>query len=106
MPSETALIGSSDNRLVGLSVLLAMLTSYAALDLGGRITAARGGLRLVWLGGGAFAMGLGIWSMHYLGMLAYSLPAVVLYDWPTVLVLADKYDYDTPSQLMDAVCRS
>ena len=31
-------------------------------------------------------MGLGIWSMHYIGMLAYSLPVAVLYDWPTVLL--------------------
>ena len=31
-------------------------------------------------------MGLGIWSMHYIGMLAYSLPVPVLYDWPTVLL--------------------
>lgn len=31
-------------------------------------------------------MGLGIWSMHYVGMLAFSLPISVLYDWPTVLL--------------------
>ena len=31
-------------------------------------------------------MGLGIWSMHYVGMLAFSLPVPVLYDWPTVLL--------------------
>ena len=86
MHSEAVLIGSYDYGLVGLSVFLAMLASYAALDLAGRINAARGGLRSVWLGGGAFAMGLGIWSMHYIGMLAHSLPVPVLYDWPTVLV--------------------
>ena len=32
------------------------------------------------------AMGSGIWSMHYIGMLAYSLPVAVFYDWPTVLL--------------------
>ena len=31
-------------------------------------------------------MGVGIWSMHYIGMLAFSLPVPVLYDWPTVLL--------------------
>jgi hypothetical protein len=36
--------------------------------------------------GGAAAMGIGIWSMHYIGMLAYSLPVPVLYHWPTVLL--------------------
>jgi PAS domain S-box-containing protein len=67
-------------------VLIAMLASYAALDLVGRVMAARGRGRIVWLTGGAAAMGLGIWSMHYIGMLAYNLPVAVLYDWPTVLV--------------------
>ncbi len=62
-----------------------MLASYAALDIGGRVTAARGTVRFLWVAGGASAMGLGIWSMHYLGMLAYRLPVPVLYDWPTVL---------------------
>ena len=65
---------------------MAILASYAALDLGGRVTAARGAVRFLWLAGGAFAMGLGIWSMHYIGMLAYMLPIPVYYDWPTVLV--------------------
>ncbi len=31
-------------------------------------------------------MGLGIWSMHYIGMLAFSLPVPVFYDWPTVVL--------------------
>lgn len=31
-------------------------------------------------------MGFGIWSMHYIGMLAFNLPVPVLYDWPTVLL--------------------
>src|SRR5579871_1823588 len=86
MPSEIALAGSFDYRLVGLSVLIAMLASYAALDLGGRGTASRGRLRFVWLLGGSVAMGMGIWSMHYIGMLAYSLPVAVFYYWPAVLL--------------------
>lgn len=72
--------------LVTLSILIAMAASYAALDLAGRVTAARGGVRLLWLGGGAAAMGTGIWSMHYVGMLAFRLPVPVAYDWPTALV--------------------
>ena len=85
MPSETILASSYDYRLVALSVFIAMLASYAALDLGGRVTASRGQLRWIWLAGGAFAMGMGIWSMHYIGMLAYNLPVTVRYDWPTVV---------------------
>src|ERR1700719_2162444 len=86
MPNAVALIGSYDYRLVALSVLIAMLASYAALDLGGRVTASRGSLRFFWLTGRSVAMGMGIWSMHYIGMLAYSLPVTVFYDWPTVLL--------------------
>jgi two-component system sensor histidine kinase/response regulator len=78
--------GSYDYRLVALSVLIAILASYAALDLAARVTAARGRIRFAWLWGGAAAMGTGIWSMHYIGMLAFSLPIPVLYDWPTVLL--------------------
>ena len=86
MSQAATLTGSYDYRLVAVSVLIAILASYAALDLAGRVTAARGRLRFIWLTCGAVAMGLGIWSMHYIGMLAYSLPVAILYDWPTVLV--------------------
>src|SRR5246500_2140737 len=80
------LIGSYNYALVALSVLIAMFASYAALDLAGRITAAGGWTRAVWLLGGAAAMGTGIWSMHYIGMLAFILPIPVAYHWPTVLL--------------------
>jgi two-component system sensor histidine kinase/response regulator len=78
--------GFYDFRLVALSIVLAVLASYAALDLSGRVTFARGRTRAAWLCGGAFAMGIGIWSMHYVGMEALQLPVQVRYDWPTVIV--------------------
>src|ERR1700720_587379 len=80
------LIGSYNYALVALSVLIAMFASYAALDLAGRVTAAGGWTRAIWLLGGAGAMGTGIWSMHYIGMLAFILPIPVAYHWPTVLL--------------------
>jgi PAS domain S-box-containing protein len=80
------LIGSYNYALVALSVLIAMFASYAALDLAGRVTAAGGWTRAEWLLGGAAAMGAGIWSMHYIGMLAFILPIPVAYHWPTVLL--------------------
>jgi two-component system sensor histidine kinase/response regulator len=86
MTHETIIAGAYDYRLVALSVIIAILASYAALDLTGRVTASRGPTRLLWLHGGAVAMGFGIWSMHYIGMLAFRLPIPVSYDWPTVLV--------------------
>ncbi len=81
-----ALIGFYDFRLVTVSVLIAVLAAYSALDLAGRVTSARGISRFAWLSGGALAMGLGIWSMHYMGMEAFRLPVPVEYDWPTVLL--------------------
>src|SRR5712692_875544 len=83
---DLVMVGSYDFRLVALSVVIAVLASYAALDLAGRVTSARGGVRSLWLNGGATPMGIGIWSMHYVGMLAFRLPVPVQYDWPTVLV--------------------
>lgn len=77
---------SYDGRLVALSLAIAILASYTALDLAGRVTAAYGRARKVWLIGGAVAMGMGIWSMHFVAMLAFSLPMPMSYDvWTVVL---------------------
>jgi PAS domain S-box-containing protein len=70
--------------LVALSFAVAILTSYAAVDLAARVTANRGFARGAWLTGGACAMGSGIWCMHYIGMLAFRLPVPVSYHIPTV----------------------
>src|ERR1700722_15121660 len=86
MHTSTILIGSYDYRLVGLSILISIFAAYTALDLAGRVTAAHGAARSAWLSGGALAMGMGIWSMHYVGMEAFRLPVAVQYDWPTVLL--------------------
>src|SRR5580700_9410244 len=80
------LIGSYNHSLVAFSVLIAIVSSYAALDLAGRVTASHGWIRVFWLLGGAVAMGTGIWSMHYIGMLAFVLPVPMAYHWPTVLL--------------------
>jgi two-component system sensor histidine kinase/response regulator len=83
---ESTLVSAYDHRLVSVSVFIAVLAAYTALDLAARVTAARGRVRSAWLTGGATAMGIGIWSMHYIGMLAFSLQVRILYDWPTVLL--------------------
>jgi PAS domain S-box-containing protein len=83
--ANAALPGSYDYGEVARSVFIAVAASYAALDLTGRVTAARGRTRLVWLSGGGVAMGIGIWAMHLKGMLAFHLPVPVKYDWPTIL---------------------
>src|SRR6266849_7717509 len=86
LSANAAMSGSYDSPQVVLSVLIAISASYAALDLGGRVTAASGWARSTWLVAGATAMGIGIWSMHFTGMLAFRLAAPVSYNWPMVLV--------------------
>src|ERR1044072_2170893 len=71
--------------LVGLSIVVAMVVAYTALKLAARVAeAGRSGGRL-WLVGGAVAMGTGIWSMHFIGMLAFSLPTPLRYGITTTL---------------------
>jgi two-component system, sensor histidine kinase and response regulator len=83
-PSDAVMSFSYDPFQVGLSVLIAIAASYAALDLAGRVMAKRKVVRAAWLAGGAFSMGSGIWTMHFVGMLAFHLPVPVFYYWPTV----------------------
>ena len=86
MNSMTILHGSYDYGLVALSVVLAISASYAALDLAGRVSSSRGHARTIWLTTGSAAMGLGIWAMHYVGMLALTMPMPVYYHVPTVVL--------------------
>jgi PAS domain S-box-containing protein len=83
-PSQEVLRYSYSYSLVALSFLIAAMASYAAFNLADRIAIYRDRKRLGWLAGGAIAMGIGIWSMHYTGMLAFNLPLVVTYHLPTV----------------------
>lgn len=71
--------------LVALSIIVAMLVSYTALRLSARVAANEGHGARIWVGIGATAMGIGIWSMHFIGMLAFSLPIPLAYDVPTTL---------------------
>jgi NO-binding membrane sensor protein with MHYT domain/two-component sensor histidine kinase len=65
--------------LVGLSILVAMVVAYTALKLAARVAEAGGSAGRLWLLGGATAMGMGIWSMHFIGMLAYSVDTPLRY---------------------------
>ena len=72
--------GTHDPYLVALSILVASFASYTALDLGGRVGTARGLARRVWLVAAAITMGGGIWSMHFVAMLAFKMPIPMSYD--------------------------
>ncbi|MBW3564890.1 MAG: response regulator [Acidobacteria bacterium] len=70
-----------------MSVLIAVFASYTALDLAHRVNVARGRARSVWLAVGSFVMGLGIWSMHFVAMLAFSLPRTpIAYNIPLLIL--------------------
>jgi diguanylate cyclase (GGDEF)-like protein len=80
-------VSSYNPLLVAASLFVAILASYTALDMAGRITTAQGRAAKWWLAGGASAMGVGIWSMHFIGMLAFSLPIPLGYD-PAITMLS------------------
>jgi diguanylate cyclase (GGDEF)-like protein len=69
-----------DILLVFISLVVAILASYTALDMAERINATQHKGAALWLAGGAFAMGVGIWSMHFIGMLSFRLPIALGYD--------------------------
>jgi PAS domain S-box-containing protein len=69
--------------LVFLSVVIAIFASYLALNLAHSVTHAKGRAQLLWLACGSLAMGFGIWSMHFVGMLAFEMPGMQMaYDIP------------------------
>ncbi|MES2489802.1 MAG: diguanylate cyclase [Pseudomonadota bacterium] len=67
-------------NLVALSLVVAIFASYTALELAGRVSQNRGKSSRIWLVGGAISMGTGVWSMHFVGMLAFHLPIALAYD--------------------------
>ncbi len=75
-----------DLRLITLSIAIAVLASYTAVDLAGRVIAAKASAKVAWLIGGAIVIGIGIWSMQFVAILALSLPIRITYDVLTVLV--------------------
>ena len=68
--------GTHDSNLVILSILIAMFASFSGLSLAMRMRASTGWMRRLWLGAAAVALGGGIWSMHFVAMLAYSMPGM------------------------------
>ncbi len=79
MPSY--LPSSYNPQLVAFSFLVAIFASFVALDLARRVTESSGLAARIWLIFGSLVMGSGIWSMHFVGMLAFVLPIPLGYDW-------------------------
>ena len=77
--------GYYTQSVVALSIAIAIIASYTALDLANRVSESASSPRKAWtwMAAGAVSMGTGIWSMHFIGMLAFHLPIAVAYDLPT-----------------------
>jgi signal transduction histidine kinase len=86
MTTDLIMIPYHNHGLVVLSVVISILSAYAALSLVEQIRDARGRAWLAWLAGGAVVDGIGTWSMHYTGKLALRLPVPLLLDWRMVLL--------------------
>jgi diguanylate cyclase (GGDEF)-like protein/PAS domain S-box-containing protein len=80
------LTATYDVRLVMLSIVIAIFGSYIALDLAGQVLVAQGWVQKLWLIGGMIVLGISIWAMHFIAMLAYQLPIPIVYDFTIVFV--------------------
>lgn len=78
---------SYDLNLVSLSVVIAICTAYTMVSLSERVAQSKGWVQAGWLLGGSCSLGAGIWSMHFVGMLAVRLPVSIHYS-PTVVAIS------------------
>src|SRR5713226_6051520 len=82
-----ALLQSYSVTLVILSYLIAVLASYAGLQMSVCVANAESAWgRWVWLANGSISMGIGIWAMHFTGMLALTLPIPVTFNVPITVL--------------------
>lgn len=72
--------GNYDFILVTLSLVVAIFASYAALLVSQYVATTTAIRRRLWITGGSLCLGTGIWAMHFVGMLAFTLPCTTSYD--------------------------
>ncbi|MCY7493959.1 EAL domain-containing protein [Bacillus safensis] len=83
----THLTGIYNGWLVFLSIAVAAVASYSALHIASRVAQSSGAKKKVWLLIGAMIMGMGIWSMHFIGMMAFQMRVGITYD-TSLLILS------------------
>lgn len=74
------LVSQYNHILVVLSFVVAILAAYTALNMAARVAGSEGVAARVWLAGGGIAMGIGVWAMHFIGMLAMDLSMSMSYN--------------------------
>ncbi|MED1660597.1 MHYT domain-containing protein [Bacillus licheniformis] len=82
----TEVLGEYNGWLVLLSYFTAVLAAYTALDLSERVVHTKGRKNIGWLLAGSLTMGLGIWSMHFIGMVSFQTAEEMKYDLKFVLL--------------------
>ncbi|EOY8403911.1 putative bifunctional diguanylate cyclase/phosphodiesterase [Enterobacter asburiae] len=79
---------SWDPVLIAISYLVAFIASFVALDSAGKIPLSSRKAALFWRIAGGVTLGIGIWSMHFIGMLSMQMPMMMSYDlWLTLASL-------------------
>jgi len=81
----TEVFGEYNGWFVLLSYITAVLAAYTALDLSERVVHTNGRKNTGWLFAGSLTMGLGIWSMHFIGMVSFQTAEEMKYDLRFVL---------------------
>ncbi len=81
-PPQSSLLyeGNYDLILVSLSVIVAIFASYAALLVSQHVSIEATSKKRLWIAGGSLCLGVGMWAMHFVGMLAFTLPCSTRYD--------------------------
>lgn len=73
--------------MVLISILTAIFASYAALITSSRVQQSPEPLKkIAWLGVSSFTMGIGVWAMHFIGMMSLTLPCFVAYSPLTTMI--------------------
>lgn len=74
------MVGNYNIYLVIISIIIAIIASYSALNITSKISNQSEKSKLFWIISGSVVMGAGVWSMHFIGMLAFHSHATVEYD--------------------------
>lgn len=73
---------SWDPVLIGISFVVAFIASFIALDSAGKATISNQRESAFWRLSGGATLGMGIWSMHFIGMLAMKMTMPISYHLP------------------------
>lgn len=81
LATDIAYSGSYSATLVTFSVIIAMVGAFACVSHVELINATKSAIsRLIWTISGSLALGMGIWAMHFVGMLAYDSSFTIHFD--------------------------